>query len=105
MKKILFAMIALFTMLVFISVAPAAAKKSAKTKTMKASGMVSAYETGKTITVKDAKGKEMTFEIAADAKVSEGIKDGAKVKVTYHKVEKKMVANSISIVAAKAKKK
>ena len=41
MKKFLFAMIALFTMLVFVSVAPATEKKSAKTKTMKASGMVS----------------------------------------------------------------
>jgi len=105
MKKIFIVMVALFTMLVFVSVASASGEKSAKSKTMKASGIVSAYEAGKTITVKEAKGKEMTFEIAADAKVSEEVKDGAKVKVTYHKVEEKLVANSISIVKSKAKKK
>jgi Cu/Ag efflux protein CusF len=64
-------------------------------------GTVAAYEAGKMITVKGHKDKEMTFDVAADAKIKGEVKEGAKVTVTYKKDGDKMVATSISAAGAK----
>jgi|GEM_PF-775283 len=90
-------------------VAPAKAKKAKAgkpkaAKSKKYAGTVAAYEAGKMIRVKDAKGKEMTFDVAADAKVKGEVKEGAKVKVRYKKSGDKMVATSISGPPQKKKK-
>ncbi len=107
MKKFLVVLIALFAMVAFVSgvvaqqkeEAPAQAPKAEKPKAPKAmhfKGTVAAYEAGKTITVKGAKEKEMTFDVAADAKIKGEVKEGAKVTVTYKKEDDKMVASAIS---------
>jgi len=125
MKRILVLVVALLTMVAFASTAlaqapaktekpaaPAAgptsekaapakaetpkAEKPKAAKSMKYAGTVAAYEAGKMIKVKDAKGKEMTFDVAADAKLKGEIKDGAKVNVVYKKDGDKMLATSIS---------
>ena len=128
MKRILVLVVALLTMVAFASTAlaqapaktekpaaPAAgpasekvtppkapkAEKPKAAKPMKYAGTVAAYEAGKMIKVKDAKGKEMTFDVAADAKLKGEIKDGAKVNVVYKKDGDKMVATSISVPAPK----
>ena len=90
-------------------IAPAKAKKAKAgkpkaAKSKKYAGTVAAYEAGKMISVKDAKGKEMTFEVVADAKVKGEVKEGAKVKVRYKKDGDKMIATSISGPAKKKKK-
>lgn len=84
-------------------VAPAKAEKAKPkaAKTKKYAGTVAVYEAGKMIIVKDAKGKEMTFDIAADAKVKGQVKEGAKVNVRYKKDGDRMVATSISGPAPK----
>ncbi len=84
-------------------VAPAKAEKAKPkaAKTRKYAGTVAVYEAGKMIIVKDAKGKEMTFDIAADAKVKGQVKEGAKVNVRYKKDGDRMVATSISGPAPK----
>jgi Cu/Ag efflux protein CusF len=56
------------------------------------------------IKVKGAKEKEMTFDIAADAKMKGEAKEGGKVTVGYKKDGDKMVATSISVAAAKKPK-
>ena len=128
MKRVLVLVVAILTMVAFASTAlaqaPAKTEKPAATapapekaapakaekaktekpkaaKPMKYAGTVAAYEAGKMIKVKDAKGKEMTFDVAADAKLKGEIKDGAKVNVVYKKDGDKMVATSISGPAPK----
>jgi len=120
MKRVLVLVVALLTMVAFASTAlaqapaktekpaaPAAAPakaekpKAEKPKPLKYAGTVAAYEAGKMIKVKDAKGKEMTFDVAADAKVKGEIKNGAKVNIVYKKDGDKMVATSISVPAPK----
>jgi Cu/Ag efflux protein CusF len=119
MKRFLVLVVALLTMVAFASTGlaqapaktekPAAPAKTEKPKAekpkaakpMKYAGTVAAYEAGKMIKVKDAKGKEMTFDVAADAKLKGEIKDGAKVNVVYKKDGDKMVATSISGPAPK----
>ncbi|MGE5252803.1 MAG: hypothetical protein ACM3N7_02480 [Planctomycetaceae bacterium] len=122
MKRVLVLAIALLTIMAFASgvlaqapaktTGPASEKmapapkataekpKAEKPKSMKATGKVAAYEAGKMIKVK-AKNKEMTFDIAADAKIKGEIKDGAKVTVMYKKEGDMMVATSISGPAPK----
>jgi hypothetical protein len=96
MKKTLIVLIALFAMVAFVSGAMAKAPKAMHFK-----GKVTAYEAGTMIKVKGAKEKEMTFDIAADAKIKGEVKEGAKVTVTYKKEGEKMVATSISAAAHK----
>jgi sRNA-binding protein len=124
MKRVLVLAIALLTVMAFASgvlaqapakttdpasekMAPAPAPKATaekpkaeKPKSMKATGKVAAYEAGKMIKVK-TKNKEMTFDIAPDAKIKGEIKDGAKVTVMYKKEGDMMVATSISGPAPK----
>lgn len=87
--------------------APAAEKKMEKKppKAMSFKGTVAAFEAGKTIKVKGAKDKEMTFDIAADAKITGEVKEGAKVSVGYKKEGDKMVATAIKVAAEKKAKK
>ena len=59
---------------------------------MKFSGVVTAYEAGKMIKVIGAKKKEVTFDVAPDAKVKGEVKEGAKVTVMYKKEGEKMMA-------------
>lgn len=111
MKKTLIVLIALFAMVAFVSGVVAQQKpetpQSQKTKAPKAmhfKGTVAAYEAGKMIKVKGAKEKEMTFDVAADAKIKGEVKEGAKVTVMYKKDGDKMVATSISAAAPKKPK-
>ena len=125
MKKSLIIAIALVAMVAFVGgvvaqqpaktapapTAPAPAPEKAKTekpakapKAMNFKGTIMAYEAGKMIKVKGAKEKEMTFDIAADAKMKGEAKEGGKVTVGYKKDGDKMVATSISVAAAKKSK-
>ena len=125
MKKSLIIAIALLAMVAFVGgvvaqqpaktapapTAPAPAPEKAKTekpakapKAMNFKGTIMAYEAGKMIKVKGAKEKEMTFDIAADAKMKGEAKEGGKVTVGYKKDGDKMVATSISVAAAKKSK-
>jgi hypothetical protein len=119
MKRTLIVLVALLAMVAFVvgavaqekkaPAAPAAEKaKAEKPKAPKATnfkGTIVAYEAGKMIKVKGAKEKEMTFGIAADAKIKGEAKEGAKVTVGYKKDGDKMVATSILVAAAKKAKK
>jgi hypothetical protein len=80
------------------------ADKPKAPKAMKFMGMVAGYEAGKMIKVKGAKDKEMSFDIAADAKINGEVKDGAKVTVTYKKDGDKMMATAIAVAAEKKPK-
>jgi hypothetical protein len=120
MRKILIVLVALLAMVSFVSgvvaqekkaeIAPAYEAEKAKVekpkaaKAMKFSGMVAAYEAGKMIKVKGAKEKEMTFDVASDAKVKGEVKEGAKVTVWYKKEGEKMMATSISVAPARKAK-
>lgn len=119
MKKALIVLVALLAMVAFVSgviaqekkaepPAPAAEKakveKPKAPKTMRASGIVSAYQAGKMIKMKGAKEKEWIFDIAPDAKIKGEVKEGAKVAVRYKKEGDKMIATYISAVAAKKPK-
>jgi hypothetical protein len=118
MKKLFVVIIAILTMVAFAGnlmaqapakpaeptkVAPAPEKaKTEKPKTMKATGVVAAYEAGKMIKVK-GKDKDMAFDITGDTKVKGEVKEGAKATVMYKKDGDKMIATSISIAAEKKK--
>ncbi len=85
--------------------APKAEKKAEKKppKAMSFKGTVAAYEAGKMIKVKGAKDKEMTFDVAADAKIKGEVKEGAKATVMYKKDGDKMVATAITVPEKKPK--
>ena len=117
MKRILIVLVALLAMVAFVvgavaqekkapAPAPAApaAEKPKAPKAMSFKGTIAAYEAGKMIKVKGSKEKEMTFSIAADAKIKGEVKEGAKVTVSYKKDGDKMVATSISVAAPKKPK-
>ena len=114
MRKVLIILVALFAMAAFVSGVVAqekkaeqpapAAEKAKPVKAMRAFGTVSAYEAGKTITVKGKKA-EWTFDIAPDAKVKGEVKEGAKVRVMYKTEGDKKIATFIAVPAKKAKKK
>jgi len=120
MKGVLIVLVALMAMVSFVSgvvaqekkaeTTPAPAAEKAKVekpkaaKSMKFSGMVATYEAGKMIKVKGAKEKEMTFDVAPDAKIKGEVKEGAKVTVRYKKEGDKMMATSISVAPAKKAK-
>ncbi len=109
MKKALAIIIAIMTLVTFTgglmaqekkeAPAPAAGKPKAP-KVLKATGAVVAYEAEKTIKIK-VKDKEMVFDIAPDAKVKGGVKEGAKANVSYKKEGDKMIATAISVATPK----
>jgi hypothetical protein len=92
-------LVALITVAAFAGTA-VAAKKAKKT-----SGIVAAYEVGKSIKLKGSKNQEWTFEIASDAKVTGEVKEGANVTVSYSKDGDKMVVSAISVAPEKKAKK
>jgi len=112
MRKVLIILVALFAMAAFVSGVVAqekkaeqpapAAEKAKPVKAMRAFGTVSAYEAGKTITVKGKK-EELTFDIAPEAKIKGEVKEGARVHVMYKKEGDKRIATSITVAAKKGK--
>jgi len=112
MRKVLIILVALFAMAAFASGVVAqgsrasvpAAEKPFAVNAMRAFGTVSAYEAGKTITVKGKK-EELTFDIAPDAKIKGEVKEGVEIRVMYKKEGDKMTATSIEVPTKKAKKK
>jgi hypothetical protein len=106
MKKLLFVLIALLTMVAFVSGASAQKAGKSTPKAMFVTGTVAAYEAGKTITVKGTKDVEQTFVVTAETTVTPTeVKAGDKVKVQYKKDGEKMVATAITAVVEKAKPK
>jgi len=84
--------------------APAKVEKPKAAKPPKPiTGIVSAYEAGKTIAVK-VKDKEVKFDLAADAKIKGEVKPGAKVTVAYKKEGDKMIATSVTVAPPPKKK-
>ena len=106
MKKTLIVLIALFAMVAFVS-GVVAQQQTPQSQKHKAPGItyfkgtVMAYEAGKTITVKGAKGKEVTLDIAPDAVIKGEVKEGAKVAVAYKKDGDKVVATGIKVAGKK----
>jgi hypothetical protein len=108
MKKFLFVLIALLAVFAFATGAVAAEKKTTTPQVAKVSGTVNVYipanqmeKTKGTITVKDAKGKDWTFDVSSDTKVTGEVKRGSKASVTYRKEGGKMTATAISAAAQK----
>ena len=113
MKKVMIVLVALLALVSFVSgvvaqekkveatptpaVEKAKAEKPKAAKSMKFSGTVATYEAGKMIKVKGAKEKELTFDVAPDAKIKGEVKEGGKVTVLYKKEGEKMIAHSISV--------
>ena len=107
MKRFLIALTACFTVIIFVSAtAPAKEQEEEKSKvqkSMKASGTVMEYEANNMITVKEADGEELAFDISPSAKVKGDITKGVEVKVRYKKKGEKLIATSIRVAAEKAK--
>lgn len=107
MKKVLVMMVALLTVVAFASAGMAAEKKTAAkpkaVQALKVSGKVVAYEPGKLLKVKGAKGKEWAFDIAPDVNIKGDVKEGVNVKVDYRKDGGKMVATNIAVIPDKSK--
>jgi hypothetical protein len=107
MKKTLIVLIALFAMVAFVSGAVAQKSETPQSQKTKAPGItyfkgtVMAYEAGKMIKVKGAKGKEVTLDIAPDAVIKGEVKEGAKVAVAYKKDGDKVVCTGIKVAGAK----
>lgn len=100
MKRFLIVLIALLTMVAFVT----AADVSAAAKSQKATGAVTAYEAGNSITVKGAKA-DMTFAVTGDTEVKGEVAVDAKVTVTYTKAaDGTMTATAIQVTPAKKKK-
>lgn len=108
MKKSLFVLISLLTVFAFAIGAVAAQKKATKPQVTKVSGTVTVYiaanqmdKTAGTISVKDAKGKNWSFDLPSDTKIKGEATKGAKATVTYKKESGKMIATAVSVAAAK----
>jgi len=108
MKKTLFVLIALLTVLAFATGAIAAEKKAAAPQAGKVTGTVTAYlaanqadKTAGTISVKDAKEKNWAFDVLPDTKITGEIKKDAKVTVAYKKDGGKTSATTITVIAVK----
>ena len=108
MKKFLFVLIALLTVFAFATGAVAAEKKTTKPQATQVSGTVTIYlaasqaekSTGM-IAVKDAKGKDWSFDLPADTKIKGEVRKGAKATVTYNKESGKMIATAVTVAAVK----
>jgi hypothetical protein len=108
MKKFLFVLIALLTVFAFATGAVAAEKKTTKPAVTKVTGAVTVYiaagqaekSTG-TVAVKDAKGKNWSFDVPPDTKITGEVTRGATVTVTGKKEGGKMITTSITVIAVK----
>ena len=108
MKKFLFVLIALLTVFAFATGAVAAEKKATKPQVTKVSGTVTVYiaagqadKSAGTISVKDAKGKNWSFDLPPDTKIKGEVTKGATATVTYKKESGKMIATAITVIAVK----
>ena len=109
MKRTLFVLIALLTVLAFASGAVAAEKKAtAKSEVTKVTGAVTAYIAAKqaekmpgTISVKDAKGKDWSFDVLPETKITGEFARCTTATVNFKKDAGKMIANSITVDAVK----
>jgi hypothetical protein len=110
MKRFWFVLIALLTLFAFCAGAVAAEKKAAaKSEVTKVTGAVTAYIAARqaekmpgTITVKDAKGTDWSFDVPPDAKITGELTKGVNATVNFKKESgNKMVASSITVVAVK----
>lgn len=108
MKRFLFVLIALLMVFAFASGAVAAEKKGAKSEVTKVTGAVTAYIAAKqaekmagTISVKDAKGTDWSFDVPPDAKITGEVTRGVTATVNFKKEASKMIASSITVVAVK----
>ena len=109
MKRFLFVLIALLTVFAFASGAVAAEKKAAaKSEVTKVTGAVTAYIAARqaekmagTITVKDAKGNDWSFDVPPDTKITGGVTRGVTATVNFKKEASKMIASSITVIAVK----
>ena len=108
MKKVLFVLIALVTVVAFATGAVAAEKKATKPQAGKVSGTVTVYVAANqadklagTISVKDAKDKKWSFDVLPETKITGEVARGAKATVTYKKEGGKMVATAVSAAAKK----
>ena len=108
MKKFLFVLIALLTVFAFATGAVAAEKKATAPQAGKVSGTVTAYlaagQADKSmgmIAVKDAKGKDWSFDLPSDTKIKGEVTKGATATVAYKTESGKMIATSINVIAVK----
>ncbi|TFG42653.1 MAG: hypothetical protein E4H48_04015 [Syntrophobacterales bacterium] len=101
MKKALLVLVCLLAVCVFTSGGMAAQQSTTQGKALKASGTVLTYDPGAMIAVKTAKGKEMHFDLAANAKVGSKVDRGSKVTVTYKKQGQKLVAAAVAVSTKK----
>ena len=109
MKRCLFVLIALLTVFAFASGAVAAEKKAAaKSEVTKVTGSVTAYIAAKqaekmpgTISVKDAKGTDWSFDVLPETKINGEVARGVTATVNFKKDAGKMIASSITVVAVK----
>jgi hypothetical protein len=109
MKRILFVLIALLTVFAFASAGVAAEKKAAaKSEVTKVTGAVTVYIAAKqaekmpgTISVKDTKGKDWSFDVLPETKINGEVVRGVTATVNFKKDAGKMIANSITVVAVK----
>jgi len=109
MKRFLFVLIALLTVFAFASGAVAAEKKdAAKSEVTKVTGAVTAYVAARqaekmpgTITVKDAKGNDWSFDVLPDTKIKGEVARGVTATVNFKKEAGKMIASTITVVAVK----
>ncbi len=109
MKRFLFVLIALLTVFAFCTGAVAAEKKAAaKSEVTKVTGAVTAYIAARqaekmagTITVKDAKGNDWSFDVPPDTKLKGEVARGVTATVNFKKEAGKMIASSITVIAVK----
>ena len=108
MKKVLFVLIALLAVFAFTTGAVAAEKKATKPEVTKVTGAVTVYiaagqaeKTVGTVAVKDAKGKNWSFDVPPDTKITGEVTRGATATVAFKKDDGKMIATSITVVAVK----
>jgi hypothetical protein len=101
MKKGLLILVCLLSVFAFTSGVMAAQQSTTQSKVLKASGTVLTYDPGAMIAIKTAKGKEMHFDLAANAKVGNKVDRGSKVTVSYKKQGQKLVASSVAVSTKK----
>ena len=109
MKRFLLVLMALLTVFAFASGVVAAEKKAAaKSEVTKVTGAVTAYIAARqaermagTITVKDAKGNDWSFDVPPDTKITGEVTRGVTATVNYKKEGGKMIASTITVIAVK----
>lgn len=108
MKRFLFVLTALLAVLAFGTGAVAAEKKATKSEVTKVTGAVTAYVAARqaekmpgTISVKDAKGNDWSFDVPPDIKITGEVTRGVMATVNYKKEGGKMIASSIAVIAVK----